>query len=80
MDDDLHARIAALAHEEHALHEAHGTGDGLTELERMRLDQIEVELDRVWDLLRQRAALRHAGLDPAAATERDASTVEGYLS
>ncbi|MDP9219971.1 MAG: DUF2630 family protein [Actinomycetota bacterium] len=80
MDDDLHDRIAALAHEEHALHQAHAEGDGLSDLERLRLRQIEVELDRVWDLLRQREALRDAGLDPAAAAERDAATVEGYLS
>jgi len=80
VDDDLHARIAALAHEEHALHQAHAGGDGLADLERLRLRQIEVELDRAWDLLRQREALRDAGLDPSAAVERDAATVEGYLS
>jgi len=80
VDDDLHERIARLAHEEHALHRAHATGDGLTDLERLRLRQLEVELDRAWDLLRQREALRDAGLDPATAAERDASTVEGYLS
>jgi len=80
VDQDLHERIAALAHEEHALHQAHAEGDGLTDLERLRLRQIEVELDRAWDLLRQREALRDAGLDPSAAVERDAATVEGYLS
>ncbi len=80
MDDDLHARISALAQEEHSLLRAHGTGDGLTDMERLRLQQLEVELDRVWDLLRQRDALRTAGLDPTAARERDAATGEGYLS
>jgi hypothetical protein len=39
-----------------------------------------VELDRLWDLLRQRRALRSAGADPDEASERDADTVEGYLS
>ncbi len=80
MDEDLHSRISALAREERALLQAHARGEGLTGIERMRLQQLEVELDRVWDLLRQRDALRTAGLDPTAATERDAATVEGYLS
>jgi hypothetical protein len=80
VDEHLHERIAALAHEEHALRRAHAQGDGLSEFERLRLRQLEVELDRAWDLLRQREALREAGLDPATATERDATTVEGYLS
>ncbi len=80
MDEDLHARICALAHEEHQLRGAHAQGDGLSGLEFLRVQQLEVELDRAWDLLRQREALRDAGLDPQQATERDAATVEGYLS
>ena len=40
---------------------------------------MKIELDRLWDLLRQRRARRDAGLDPAGASERDATTVEGYL-
>lgn len=80
MDDDLHARISALSQEEHHLRAAHAQGDGLSGLELMRMQQLEVELDRAWDLLRQREALRRAGLDPSMAAERDASTVEGYLS
>jgi hypothetical protein len=43
------------------------------------LQAVEVELDRCWDLLRQRRALREAGSDPDAAHARDANTVEGYL-
>lgn len=80
MDDDLHARISELAREEHLLRRAHAEGDGLSGLELMRMQQLEVELDQAWDLLRQRAALRTAGLDPSLAAERDPSTVEGYLS
>jgi len=80
VDEDLHARISALAHEEHLLRAAHAQGDGLSGLELMHMQQLEVELDRAWDLLRQREALRSAGLDPGLAVERDASTVEGYLS
>ena len=41
--------------------------------------QVEVELDRCWDLLRQRRALRDAGGDPGGAQVRDADTVERYL-
>jgi len=80
VDKDLHGRITGLAEEEHALRRAHAQGEGLTDMERIRLQQLEVELDRAWDLLRQRDALRTAGLDPSAARERDAATVEGYLS
>ena len=36
-------------------------------------------LDQLWDTLRQRRAKRNAGQDPDAASERPASTVEGYL-
>ena len=47
---------------------------------REELESIRIELDRLWDLLRQRRALRAAGGDPDEASERDADTVEGYLS
>ncbi len=78
MDEDLHNRITALVAEEHALRRAHG-GDGLTELEQIRLRALEEGLDRTWDLLRQREARRAAGLDPTGAQERSADVVEGYL-
>jgi hypothetical protein len=39
---------------------------------------VEVELDRCWDLLRQRRALRGAGANPDEAQVRDADTVERY--
>ncbi len=80
MDEDLHARITSLAQEEHHLRAAHSQGDVLSGLELMRMQQLEVELDQAWDLLRQRDALRRAGRDPSLAAERDAATVEGYLS
>jgi hypothetical protein len=37
-----------------------------------------VEIDRSWDLLRQRRARRRAGEDPNRAVERPAQVVEGY--
>ena len=46
--------------------------------DRDRLRDVEVELDRCWDLLRQRRARRSAGQDPDAARVRDAVTVENY--
>lgn len=45
---------------------------------RVRLEEIRVELDRLYDLRHQRQGLRDAGLDPDTAVERDASTVENY--
>jgi hypothetical protein len=44
-----------------------------------RLETIRVELDRLWDLKRQRQALRDAGETPDEAQERPAGEVEGYL-
>jgi hypothetical protein len=74
-------RIDALVREEHALQgsEARDASDeaALAD-ERARLREVEVELDRCWDLLRQRRARRSAGEDPDDATVRDAATVEHY--
>ena len=50
----------------------------LTDEERRRLDDIQVELDRCYDLLRQRRARREYGEDPDQAEARDAETVEQY--
>ena len=50
----------------------------LTDEERRRLDDIQVELDRCYDLLRQRRARREYGEDPDQAEARDAETVEHY--
>jgi DNA repair exonuclease SbcCD ATPase subunit len=47
---------------------------------RDELEKLHVELDRLWDLQRQRRALREAGGNPNDASERDADTIEGYLS
>ena len=44
-----------------------------------RLEQVKVELDRCWDLLRQRRAREEFGQDPDQARARDADTVERYL-
>jgi hypothetical protein len=77
-DHDIIQHIDRLVAEEHALESAHGDGKALTDEERDRLRSLEVQLDQLWDLLRQRRARRRAGLDPDDAETRDESTVEGY--
>jgi hypothetical protein len=80
-DETLAARIERLVDEEHELRrrEERDSEDS-TALERdtKRLREVEVDLDRCWDLLRQRRALRAAGADPDQASVRDADTVEHY--
>jgi hypothetical protein len=76
-DDELHRRIDELVDEEHRLERAH-VGQPLSDTEQQRLDQLGVQLDRYWDLLRQRDARRRAGLDPDGAKERPGDVVEGY--
>ena len=81
-DETIAARIESLVEEEHSLlgrEQADvNTAEQLDD-DRRRLDQISVELDRCWDLLRQRRALRDAGQNPDEAHVRDANTVERYL-
>ena len=78
MDDErIHDRIEQLVAEEHDLY-SRGAEGGLSESEHRRLESIKVGLDRCWDLLRQRRALREAGLDPEGVRVRDANVVEGY--
>jgi hypothetical protein len=52
---------------------------GLSTDDRRRLEKVEIELDRCWDLLRQRRARKEFGEDPDGARERSANEVEGYL-
>jgi hypothetical protein len=80
-DESIAERIERLVAEEHDLRaREQADREDVEELaaDRERLSAVEVELDRCWDLLRQRRALRGAGGDPDAATVRDADTVEGY--
>ena len=79
MDDkEIVKRISELAAEEQKLEEAH-IGEELSDSELARKRELEVTLDEMWDLLRQRRAKRSAGQDPDAAQQRPADTVEGYL-
>jgi Protein of unknown function (DUF2630) len=81
-DQSILSRIEALVEEEHELAGRESddaeSEEALAE-DRRRLGSVAVELDRCWDLLRQRRALRDAGQDPDAAHARDAATVERYL-
>jgi Protein of unknown function (DUF2630) len=73
MDDkQISSRIGELIDEEHQLER-----DG--EPDPQRLKAVEVELDRCWDLLRQRRARRAAGENPDDAEVRPTNVVEGYL-
>ena len=79
MDDkEIVERISLLAAEEQRLEEAH-VGEGLSDDELARKRELEVTLDQLWDMLRQRRAKRHAGQDPDAVQPRSPDTVEGYL-
>ena len=78
-DEAVHERIEQLVAEEHELFQRAEGDSGLSDEEHRRLETIRVGLDQCWDLLRQRRALREAGLDPEAAAERPADVVEGYL-
>jgi Protein of unknown function (DUF2630) len=83
MDDEpILNRIDALIDEEHALlgrEEADAVDREALEADGRRLEEVSIELDRCWDLLRQRRARREAGQDPEGARARDPSVVERYL-
>ena len=81
-DESIAGRIERLVAEEHDLRSREQTDSADTDAledEKARLRSVEVELDRCWDLLRQRRALREAGADPEQAKARGADTVERYL-
>jgi Protein of unknown function (DUF2630) len=80
-DESIAGRIERLVAEEHELRgreQIDSSNEQALEEDRERLRTVEVELDRCWDLLRQRRALRDAGGDPDQAAVRDAETVERY--
>jgi Protein of unknown function (DUF2630) len=80
-DESIAARIERLVTEEKDLRvreqHDHDDDDSL-EADRERLQAVEVELDRCWDLLRQRRAREEFGQDPDDAQARSARTVENY--
>ena len=80
-DESIAARIERLVSEEKELQgreQADRDDDEKLEADRERLRSVEVELDRCWDLLRQRRAKEEFGQNPDDAQARDAGTVENY--
>jgi hypothetical protein len=80
-DESIAARIDQLVTEEkdlRAREQADRDDDDSLEADRERLRAVEVELDRCWDLLRQRRAKEEFDQDPDDAEARSAGTVENY--
>jgi hypothetical protein len=74
MDESVLKNIEKLVKEEHDLLQRNGLEAG----DRLRLEEVQVQLDQCWDLLRQRRALREFGEDPDEAKVRPAKVVEDY--
>jgi Protein of unknown function (DUF2630) len=60
-----------VAEEQRLLEEPHHDAEALR--------QIELTLDQLWDLLRQRRGREEFGLNPDEAETRDPNTVERYI-
>jgi hypothetical protein len=78
MDDStIMERINAIAEEEERLWASASDG-GLSDDDRARLHELQVQLDQAYDFLNQRRARRAAGLDPDKAEIRPPEIVEHY--
>lgn len=73
-DNSVLSHINTLVVEEEKLYGK----DQLTVGDQQRLQQLKIELDQCWDLLRQRRALREFGEDPDKAKVRAKNIVENY--
>lgn len=73
-DSQVFNHIKTLTDEEERLYSKGDLNDG----EVKRLHEMKIELDRCWDLLRQREALRAAGRNPNDAQARPPDIVENY--
>jgi hypothetical protein len=78
-DEQISDHIEKLVKEEHELLGRAEASHGLDADAHARLEQVRVELDQCWDLLRQRRAKRSAGQDPDDSSLRPEGTVEHYL-
>jgi hypothetical protein len=81
-DETIAARIERLVAEEQELRRREQADSPRAEQlqeDNERLEQVRIELDRCWDLLRQRRAREEFGQDPDEAQVRDPNTVERYL-
>ena len=73
-DETVFRKIEALVDEEQHLYGK----EELADHDQTRIEEIKVELDQCWDLLRQREARREFGQDPNDAKVRPPSVVERY--
>ncbi|HYC82884.1 MAG TPA: DUF2630 family protein [Solirubrobacterales bacterium] len=78
-DQQILNRIDELVQEEEQLLHRHEQ-QGLDSEEEARMEELKVQLDKAWDYLRQRRALRQYGENPDEASMRDGGTVEDYGS
>ena len=78
-DQEIETRIEQLVEEERHLREQLASGEISAAEEHARLADAEGALDRMWDLLRQRRALREFDVDPDQAEPRPVDEVEQYL-
>jgi hypothetical protein len=77
-DEQIRSVIERLETEREVIRRREGASDPNLEQDAARVEAIRLELDQLWDLLRQRQALRDAGEDPNKAHERSRGTVENY--
>jgi hypothetical protein len=77
-DQSIMNRIDQMVAEERELL-AQGEGAGPSEERHRRLEELKVDLDQCWDLLRQRRAREEFGRSPDEAKPRDPEIVEHYL-
>ena len=77
-DEQIREVIERLESEREELRRREGASDRTLAQDADRLEQIRLELDQLWDLLRRRKALRDAGENPDRAHERSSETVERY--
>ena len=73
-DESVLEHINALVREEEGLYRQ----NEISAEDHERLEAVKIQLDRCWDLLRQRRALSEFGDDPDKAKVRPAKTVEKY--
>ena len=73
-DQDVLSHISKLVEEEHALR----NGAALDDAGRERMNELEIQLDQYWDLLRRRVAREEFDQDPNAESARSGDVVERY--
>ena len=75
---DIQRHIEELVAEEHRLLDA-ASEKSLSDADRARLGDVNVQLDQYYDLLRQRRAREEFAQNPEEAHLRSGDTVEKYL-